>query len=271
MTSPFDEWADIYDSVYSYLKEDIAFYVEEALAAGGPVLELGCGTGRVAVPMAQAGAEVVGLDSSRAMLSKASAKIRGAGGVRGSLSLVQGDMRALPFDRRFSLVAVPFRGFLSLLSAEDQVRTLREIRSRLGPTGRLVFNVFVPDLNMLLQEGDVPYHFRDVTDPETGTTLVLWHQSRYDNHNQVISARVIVEELDGGGAVRTRLYRDFQLRYVFRWEMHRLTRIVRLPGLGALRRLPALPVRRDEHGDGVGRGGRRRLTPADAATIGERN
>ena len=222
MTSPFDEWADIYDSVYSYQKEDIAFYVEEALAAGGPVLELGCGTGRVAVPMAQAGVEVVGLDSSRAMLSKASAKIRGAGGVRGSLSLVQGDMRALPFDRRFSLVAVPFRGFLSLLSAEDQVRTLREIRSRLGPTGRLVFNVFVPDLNMLLQEGDVPYHFRDVTDPETGTTLVLWHQSRYDNHNQVISARVIVEELDGGGAVRTRLYRDFQLRYVFRWEMHRL-------------------------------------------------
>ena len=76
MTSPFDEWSDIYDSVYSYLKEDIAFYVEEALAVGGPVLELGCGTGRVAVPMAQAGAEVVGLDSSRAMLSKASAKIR---------------------------------------------------------------------------------------------------------------------------------------------------------------------------------------------------
>jgi len=222
MTSRFDDWAEIYDSVYSYLKEDIAFYVEEATNVQGPVLELGCGTGRVAIPMAQAGAEVVGLDSSRAMLARARDKMDGATRGRGSLSLVRGDMRRLPFDRRFSLVVVPFRGFLSLLSAEDQERTLNEIRDRLGPGGRLVFNIFVPDLDMLVQEGDVPYHFRDVTDPQTGTTLVLWHQSSYDNYNQIISARLIVEELDGRGAVRTRVYRDFQLRYVFRWEMHRL-------------------------------------------------
>ena len=222
MTSRFDDWAEIYDSVYSYLKEDIEFYVEEARNAEGPVLELGCGTGRVAIPMAQAGAEVVGLDSSRAMLARARSNMDGAAAGRGSLSLVCADMRELPFDRRFSLVVVPFRGFLSLLSAEDQERTLNEIRGRLAPGGRLAFNIFVPDLDMLVQEGDVPYHFRDVTDPQTGTTLVLWHQSGYDNYNQIISARLIIEELDGRGAVRTRVYRDFQLRYVFRWEMHRL-------------------------------------------------
>lgn len=222
MTSRFDDWAEIYDSVYSYMKDDVAFYVEEASSVDGPVLELGCGTGRVSIPMAGTGSHVVGLDSSHEMLLKACGKVDGVVKGKGSISLIRGDMRELPFGQLFSLIVVPFRGFLSLLSVEAQERTLNEIRTHLAPGGRLVFNVFVPDLNMLVQEGDVPYHFRDVTDPQMGTTLVLWHQSSYDNYNQIISVRLIVEELDAGGAVRTRVYRDFQLRYVFRWEMHRL-------------------------------------------------
>ena len=122
----------------------------------------------------------------------------------------------------FNLVIIPFRGFLSLLTVDDQVRTLDNIKRHLAPGGRLIFNVFVPDLNMLLQEGDVAYHFRDVSDPDTGARLVIWHQSRYDNHNQIVNARVIIEELDEAGSVHRRLYRDFQLRYVHRWEMHHL-------------------------------------------------
>ena len=102
---------------------------------------------------------------------------------------------------------------------EDQTRALLSIKRHLAPGGKLIFNIFVPDLEMLVQEGDVPYHFRDVTDPDTGARYVLWHQSSYDNHSQIISTRIIAEELDHQGTMVRRFYRDFQLRYVHRWEM----------------------------------------------------
>lgn len=224
MTSTYDQWAEIYDSVYSYVREDIPFYVEEARRAGGPVLELGCGTGRVAIPIAKAGVEVVGLDSSPAMLEVARRKLRNLRGRRAYLTLVQADMRDFALDQKFNLAIIPFRGFLALLTVEDQIKALLNIRRHLAPGGKLVFNVFVPDLNMLVQEGDVPYHLRDVIVPESGVRLVLWHQSSYDNHNQILNARIIVEELDEDGVVRRRLYRDFQLRYAHRWEIHHLLR-----------------------------------------------
>ncbi len=224
MPSSFDQWADVYDSVYSYVTEDIPFYIDEARSAGGSVLELGCGTGRVAIPIAQAGIEIVGLDSSPAMLEVARRKAEKPPGAR-SVRLVEADMRDFSLDEVFDLVIIPFRGFLSLLSVEDQVRTLASVRKHLTPGGKLAFNIFVPDLNMLVQEGDVAYHLRDVTDSDTGRRLVVWHQSAYDNHNQIISARIIVDDLEADGVVGRRFYRDFQLRYSHRWEIRHLLEV----------------------------------------------
>ena len=222
MASSYDQWADVYDSVYAYVRDDIPFYVEAARRLGGPVLELGCGTGRVSIPIAKAGIDIVGLDSSSAMLDVARRKMRGMAQGSGHLRLVNADMADFSIDSRFNLVICPFRGFLSLLTVDDQSRALESVRRHLRAGGELIFNIFVPDLDMLTQEGDVPYHFRDVTDPETGQRLVLWHQSKYDNHNQIIDVRLIAEALDGEGTVTRRFYRDFQLRYVHRWEMHHL-------------------------------------------------
>ena len=226
MTSGFDAWAHLYDSVYSYVKEDIPFYVEEARRSGGPVLELGCGTGRVSIPIAGSGVDVVGLDSSEAMIEVASAKARRLAPEAGSLTLVRADMRDFSLDaREFDLVIIPFRGFLSLLTVEDQIAALLNVKRHMRPGARLVFNIFVPDPDMLDSDSDIAYHLRDVTDPDSGARYVLWHQSSYDNHNQVVSTRVIIEELDQGGTMTRRTYRDFQLRYSHRWEMeHLLTR-----------------------------------------------
>ncbi len=224
MPSSFDQWADVYDSVYSYVTEDIPFYIDEARSAGGSVLELGCGTARGSIPIAQAGIEIVGLDSSPAMLEVARRKAEKAPGTR-RLRLVEADMRDFSLGEVFDLVIIPFRGFLSLLSVEDQVRTLASVRTHLASGGKLAFNIFVPDLNMLVQEGDVAYHLRDVTDSDTGRQLVVWHQSAYDNHNQIISARVMVDELGVDGVVGRRFYRDFQLRYSHRWEIRHLLEV----------------------------------------------
>ena len=220
--SPYDAWAEIYDSVFSYVNEDIPFYVDEAVRSGGPVIELGCGTGRVAIPIALSGIDVVGLDSSSLMIERARKKAEQIG--VSNLKLVQADMIDFKFDDKFPLAIVPFHGLLSLLSLKDIERTLLNIRRHLTPEGKLIFDIFVPDLNMMVQEGDVPYHFRDVTDPNTGRRLVIWNQASYDSHSQIMSIRSTIEELDLSGRVASKMYRDFALRYIFRWEMHYLLR-----------------------------------------------
>ena len=221
--SPYDAWADIYDSVFSYVIDDIPFYVEEATRAGGKVLELGCGTGRVSIPIAQASMDVVGIDSSSAMLARAREKARESG--TPNLKLLRADMRDFNISGKFDLVIIPFRGFLSLLSVDDEIRTLMNIRRHIATGGKLIFDIFVPDLNMMVQEGDVPYHFRDVTDPKTGKRLIIWNQASYDAFSQVMDIRTTIEQLDDSGRVSSKMYRDFALRYIFRWEMHHLIRL----------------------------------------------
>ena len=148
------------------------------------------------LPIAQSGIDIVGLDNSDAMLEKARGKTRHLEDGHGSMDLRMGDMRDFSFDRTFPLVIIPFRGFLALFSVEDQVRCLTTIRKHLEPDGRLIFNIFVPDPQMLVEDEDAAFHLRDVTDPDTGRTSVVWQQTRVDNYNQVLSVRLIVDETD---------------------------------------------------------------------------
>ncbi len=100
--------------------------------------------------------------------------------------------------------------------------TLNNIRTHLAPGGKLIFNIFVPDPEAIVQPRDIPYHFRDVVDPRTGETFVIWMQSHYDSFNQLTYARLIIETLDESRTVISKIYRDFWLRYIYRWEMHHL-------------------------------------------------
>ena len=182
-------------------------YTREAVNSGGPVLELGVGTGRVAIPTARLGIDVVGIDSSEAMLAVARSKLDSLGPDACSVELVAADMRDIDLRdshgerRKFPLATIPFRGFQALLSVEDQVRALHSIRRHLTPGGKLIFSMFFPDPNLALEAGDVPRHVNDVTDPDTGTDYVLYQQVAYDTHHQVVSIRMIIEELDQDGAV----------------------------------------------------------------------
>lgn len=224
MTS-YDGWAGVYDSIYAYVREDIPFYVREAAQSGGPVLELGCGTGRVTLPIARSGVDVVGLDNSEGMLEQARGKARLLEDGHGGIDLRSGDMRDFSLGRTFPLVIIPFRGFLALLSVEDQVRCLAGIREHLEPGGRLIFNVFAPDPQMLVEDEDAAFHLRDVADPDTGRTFVIWQQTRVDNFNQILSVRLIVDEVDQDGTAVNRFYCDYQIRYAHRFEiLHLLER-----------------------------------------------
>lgn len=154
LSAAHDEYADIaefYDSVTPYrAREDVAFFVEGARAAAGPVLELGCGTGRILIPCARAGARITGLDASSAMLGICRQKLaEESEEVQSRVTLVRGDMREFDLHHEFELVTIPFRPFQHLLTVDDQLACLAAIRRHLVPGGRLILDVFNPAIERL--------------------------------------------------------------------------------------------------------------------------
>jgi SAM-dependent methyltransferase len=141
--STYDPIARLYDPWSASVVEDISFYVDEALAADGPVVELGVGTGRIAIPTAMAGVPMIGVDSSAGMLEVCAQRGREAG-IDGLLDLRLGDLRRPPVDERVRLVTCPFRAYLHLRDDEERLEALRAAHALLVPGGRLVFDVFAP-------------------------------------------------------------------------------------------------------------------------------
>jgi len=143
--SPYDAIARLYDPWSVSVTEDVGFYCEEARGIGGPLVELGVGTGRIAIPIAAEGIRVIGVDSSAEMLAVC-AEAAELAGVSSLLDLRLGDLRDPPVEERVELVTCPFRSFLHLRDDADRMRALRAARSLLVPGGRLVFDVFAPSV-----------------------------------------------------------------------------------------------------------------------------
>jgi SAM-dependent methyltransferase len=141
--NPYDPVATMYDEWSLSVTEDVGFYVEEARGAGGPMVELGVGTGRIAIPTALAGVPVIGVDTSEGMLACCRARAESAG-VADLVDLRYGDYSAPPVTERVRLVTCPFRAYLHLHTDEARLTALRAARDLLEPGGRLVFDVFVP-------------------------------------------------------------------------------------------------------------------------------
>jgi SAM-dependent methyltransferase len=236
--SPYDDWADIYDKVYAYLDYDLSMYVEQATKSGGPILELGCGTGRVSLALASASFDVTGVDISPRMIERAIEKAdqRGLSGktrfIAEDMLDVQigepdqpptGDDSANQANGEFGMVCFPFRSFQSMLTVEEQREALENAAAHLRPDGLLVLDLFAPEMDQLGNAHDeaVPFHVRDV-DQDDGGTIVVWGQNLWDPMSQVNSARLIIEGLDPTGLMLYRIYRDFDLRYTFRYEMEHL-------------------------------------------------
>lgn len=149
--SEYDRIARLYDPWSRSVVEDISFYVAEArkaagragLPAGTPVVELGIGTGRIGVPVAEAGIDVIGVDSSEEMLAVCRARAEAAG-VADRLDLRIGDLREPPVQERVGLVMCPFRAFLHLSDDRERLTALRAARALLVPGALLAFDVFAP-------------------------------------------------------------------------------------------------------------------------------
>lgn len=145
----YDDIADLYDVVVPF-DLDLAFYVDFARGASGPVLELTAGTGRVTLPLVRAGAEVVCVDGSSAMLNVLRAKL--AADDRAA-ELVVADVRSFDLGRRFPLVLFPFHAFHEIVDEGDRARTLAAIRRHVAPGGRFVCALHNPTVRATTLDG----------------------------------------------------------------------------------------------------------------------
>jgi SAM-dependent methyltransferase len=217
--------AAAYDATSPGLPGDVDFYLalaREAHAAGHPVLELACGTGRVTIPIAHEGVPIVGLDASPAMLGRAREKSAGLENARWE----EGDMRSFELPERFGLIMVPYRSFQQLLTVEDQLSCLRCVRHHLIPGGRLALNVFNPDILAIgrwlgAKRGSLQ-RLDDFQHPESGRRALRWEERAYRVAEQTVENTRLHEELGDGGAVISRAYGFLKLRYIFRFEMEHL-------------------------------------------------
>ncbi|HEU4449173.1 MAG TPA: methyltransferase domain-containing protein [Gaiellaceae bacterium] len=177
--SEYDAIAELYDLWSRSVTEDVGFYVAEARKAGGPVVELGVGTGRIAVPVAEAGVPVIGVDSSAGMLEVCRRRAA-AVGVERLLELRLGDLRAPPVDERVRLVLSPFRALLHLPTDADRRAALAAALRLLVPGGRFVFDVFAPS-----REDVEDTHGRWL-EREPG----IWERAEWDLERRVLTLRV---------------------------------------------------------------------------------
>lgn len=220
----YEHVAAYYDYVTPYRERpDIDFFVEEAVQAGGPVLEIGCGTGRILVPTAQAGIEITGLDLSADMLAVCRERLESQPPeVQARVDLVQADMRSFNLGQRFNLVTLPFRPFQHLLTPQDQMACLDCIHRHLNPGGLLILDLFNPSIPFLNTETGVERE--DVPEFEMPDGRRVVRKSRIlgrDYFNQVNEVELIylVTHPDGR---EERLVHAFSMRYLFRYETEHL-------------------------------------------------
>ena len=217
--------ADYYDESPVVLNrlQDVAFYREAARDCGDPVLELGCGTGRVTMAVAEAGKRITGLELSERMLERA-VKKRNELRVeaRERVHLVQGDMAKFDLGEKFRLAIIPFRAFQHLLEVRQQMDCLECVRKHLTPKGRLILDVFQTDAERMHD----PVHHREMVvseyrAPDGRQVRITERVAAFHRSEQRNDVEMIFSVVHPGGR-KERLVFAWTLRYFFRYEAEHL-------------------------------------------------
>jgi SAM-dependent methyltransferase len=186
-----------YSKAYKSRTGDIAFYRELAARSGGPVLEYGCGNGRITVPMAEQGVKVVGLDHAAEMLTSFRARLRKLPPqLAASIELVRGDMRKVRLQKRFKLVLCTFNTFLHLYDRADVERFLACVRAHLRRDGRFVFDVSMPSASELARDPTRGFRVPPMRYPATGELVRYAEFFDYDAARQILYVTMQFEPVD---------------------------------------------------------------------------
>lgn len=217
----YDKIARFYDLTHADLTADREKVVALATAVSGPVLELGCGTGRLMLPLARTGVVITGVDNAPAMLARARAKLEKAPpDAQGRVTLREGDMVELAVNGRFALALLSYNTAMHLSPAQLS-QTLRRVRAHLDDNGRFFIDVANPLLVAATPNDQFLTLEKSLIDPESGERLLQMAANRLDDEAQILHITWIYDASPTGGGPVERLVveADYHYLYPHQWQM----------------------------------------------------
>ena len=216
--------AELYDHIPGYAgRPDQGFYLDYARSAEGKILELGCGTGRLLIPIAAAGCAIVGLDLSEHMLAKCREKLqRQPEEVQERVRIVQGDTTCFDLEETFGLVTVPFRAFQHLISLDEQIACLRCVNRHLVMGEKLILDLFQVNLRYLTDPANTEEREDFQVEIPGGRTLRRTHRLAALHRSEQVNDVEIIYHVSHPDGHTERLVQAFPFRYFFRYEVEHL-------------------------------------------------
>lgn len=181
-TDPFYRDGRIYDLMNEDLVADTNFFVEEAIRIGGPILEVACGTGRIAIPIAKKGIEIVGLDISEGMLQEAKRKAQAE---KVKIEWLHRDCRDFNLNRKFKFIFIAFNSMQHLHDFKSVEHFFDCVKKHLAPSGVFIIDVFNPSINILARGKLERHRVADFEDPELGISAYIEETTNYDVAAQI--------------------------------------------------------------------------------------
>ena len=218
---------DIYDFITpETFLGDLPWYRRKAQQSGGPILELGAGTGRIAIALARDGAQVHALDVHAGMLAALRRKLAGeAADVQSRVTTIEADMRTFRLDTTFALVIAPFRALLHNLTDEEHLQTFDRVREHLKPGGRFAFNVFHPSLEFMSQHAGPlagVWRWAGTFPRQDGGWIVRSDANRYDTVARRVHSLLRFEDFAADGLLKRTFLMRLELSYLYASDIRRL-------------------------------------------------
>jgi SAM-dependent methyltransferase len=214
----YETIARFYDAENADMTDDLELYSELAEEVGEPILDVGCGTGRVMLHLAQEGYRVVGVDGAREMLARGQRKLKNQPKLRPLVTFIQGDALNTTYSEAFKLILVPYNGLLHFREQIDQIALLQQLVSQMDDDGLLVLDLPNPGEVYGSQDPDGIVLERMFVEPETGHTVMQNSVSSLDRIAQQLHITWIYDEIGENNVVH-RTFAPLVLRYVFPAEL----------------------------------------------------
>jgi SAM-dependent methyltransferase len=212
-----------YDAETSNRTDDLALYSRLADDYGGPVFDVGCGTGRVLLHLAQEGYEAHGIDNDRAMLDLLERKLDGLAFLKPNVRAIEGDILTYKTAERYPLVLLTYNALMHFHDQETQLTLLKRLRALIAEEGLLVIDLPNAGETFATQDSDAILLDRTFLDPATGHLIMLQSHSYLDRTEQLLHVKWIYDEITADGTLKRTIVPHI-LRYFFYPELRLLLR-----------------------------------------------
>jgi SAM-dependent methyltransferase len=218
MTEFYDAIARFYDAENLEMTDDLLLYSELAATYSDPILDVGCGTGRVMLNLAQEGYDCVGIDTSPQMLARGRRKAQTFGDIAARVQFIEADVAHFQGESRFSLILLPYHAFMHFQDQAEQLKVLAQLKTNLAEDGRIVFDLPNAGEAFATQDEHALTLERTFIEPETGHLVMQQSMSQLDRATQKLYITWIYDEVSEDGTIR-RTVAPLTLRYVFLSEL----------------------------------------------------